>query len=68
MAQIMSNEGIKVINGRCEDTDEVDGYGLLHVEQMDDTCFLARLDLPNGKAIVMWFSSRAKINLIAEWD
>jgi hypothetical protein len=54
--------------GRCEDTDEVVGKGELHVEQMDDHCFWARLDLEDGKSIVMWFKSRGKINLTAEFD
>jgi len=54
--------------GRCEDTDEVVGNGSLHVEQMDDHCYWARLDLPDSKSIVMWFRSRGKIKLTAEWD
>jgi hypothetical protein len=54
--------------GRCEDTDEVVGNGFLHVEQMDDKTYWARLDLADGKAIVMWFTSRGKIKLTAEWD
>lgn len=55
-------------NGRCEDTDEVVGQGFLHVEQMDKNLFWARLDLPDGRAIVMHFSSKSPINLTAEWD
>jgi hypothetical protein len=54
--------------GRCEDVDEVVGSGFLHVEQMDSKCYWARLDLPDGKAIVMHFTSRGKIKLVAEWD
>jgi|SoiMethySBSTD1v2_1073268.scaffolds.fasta_scaffold903145_3 hypothetical protein len=54
--------------GRCEDTDEVVGRGFLHVEQMDDHTYWARLDLPKGRAIVMYFTSRGKIRLTAEWD
>lgn len=56
------------IHGRCEDTDEVVGSGFLHVEQMDDNCYWARLGLPDGRAIVMWFNARGKIKLTAEWD
>ena len=68
-AEIRPNSGVKCdIYGRCEDTDEVVGQGFLHVEQMDDKTYWARLDLPDGKAIVMWFTSRGKIKLIAEWD
>ncbi len=54
--------------GRCEDTDEVVGKGFLHVEQMDSRCYWARLDLSDGKAVVMYFTSRSKIKLVAEWD
>ena len=54
--------------GGCEDTDEVIGTGDLHVEQMDDHCYWARLELANGKAIVMWFTSREKIKLRVELD
>lgn len=67
-AEIRPNPGASVIRGRCEDTDEVVGTGNLHIEQMHDKCYWARLDLPDGKAIVMWFNSRGKINLTAEWD
>ena len=68
-AEIRPNPGARVDNmGRCEDTDEVVGDGSLHVEQMDDHCYWARLELPDGKAIVMWFTSRGKIKLTAEWD
>lgn len=67
-AEIRPNNHATFDGTRCEDTDEVVGEGSLHVEQMDDRCFWARLDLPNGKAIVMWFKSRGKIKLIAEWD
>jgi hypothetical protein len=68
-AEIRPNPGAKCdVDGRCEDTDEVVGSGFLHVEQMDDNCYWARLDLPDGKAIVMWFNSRGKIKLTAEWD
>jgi hypothetical protein len=68
-AEIRPNEGALVDDhGRCEDTDEVVGHGSLHVEQMHDKCFCARLELPDGKAIVMWFQSRGKIKLVAEWD
>ena len=66
-AEIRPNPGVECdANGRCEDTDEVVGYGSLHVEQMNDKCFWARLELPDGKAIVMWFTSRGKITLTAE--
>lgn len=68
-AEIRPNPGATVAHdGRCEDADEVLGTGNLHVEQMDDNCFWARLDLPDGRAIVMWFNSRGKIKLTAEWD
>lgn len=68
-AEIRPNPGAIVdAMGRCENTDEVVGTGFLHVEQMSDHCYWARLDLPDGKAIVMWFGSRGKIQLIAEWD
>jgi hypothetical protein len=67
-AEIRPNDGAAVVGGRCEDTDEVVGNGFFHVEQMSDNCFWARLDLPDGKAIVMWFNSRGKIKLTAEWD
>lgn len=67
-AEIRPNPGAAIICGCCEDTDEVVGIGALHVEQMDDHCYWARLDLPDGKSIVMWFTSRGKIKLTAEWD
>ena len=68
-AEIRPNFGAVLdTDGRCEDTDEVVGEGFLHVEQMDKNCFWARLDLPDGKAIVMWFTARGKIKLTAEWD
>lgn len=68
-AEIRPNPGSRVDGvGRCDDADEVVGSGILHVEQMDDHCFWARLELPDGKAIVMWFKSRGKIKLAAEWD
>lgn len=68
-AEIRPNPGAELdIHGRCEDTDEVVGTGNLHVEQMSDNTYWARLDLPDGKAIVMWFNSRDKIKLTAEWD
>lgn len=66
--EIRPNPGAEVINGRCEDTDEVIGKGLLHVEQMDKNCYWARIDLPGGRSIVMWFNSRSPIKLTAEWD
>ena len=68
-AEIRPNPGASIDqNGRCEDADEVLGAGNLHVEQMDDNCFWARLDLEDGRALVMWFKSRAKIKLTADWD
>ena len=68
-AEIRPNPGAEIdACGGCEDTDEVVGTGFLHVEQMDDNCYWARLDLPDGRAIVMWFKSRGKIKLTAEWD
>jgi hypothetical protein len=68
-AEIRPNPGATCdVTGRCEDTDEVVGNGFLHVEQMDKNCYWARLELPDGKAIVMWFRSRSAIKLAAEWD
>ena len=67
-AEIRPNRGAVYANERCENTDEVVGRGFLHVEQMDKNCFWARLDLPSGKAIVMWFNSSSEIRLTAEWD
>lgn len=70
-AQIRPNHGAIICNedtGRCEDTDEVLGTGALHVEQMDNKCYWARLDLTDGRAIVMWFNSKSPITLTAEWD
>jgi hypothetical protein len=68
-AEIRPNPGAKCDqHGRCENTDEVVGHGFLHVEQMDKNCYWARLDLPDGRAIVMWFRSRSEIKLITEWD
>lgn len=55
-------------NGRCENTDEVTGAGSLHVEQMSDTCFWARLYTKDGKDVVMWFNSKTPITLTAELD
>lgn len=67
--EIRPNPGAVVdASGRCEDTDEVVGEGSLHVEQMSETCYWARLELPGDRAIVMWFNSTKPINLIAEWD
>ena len=58
-AEIRPNPGVPFdAHGRCEDTDEVVGTGILHVEQMNKNCYWARLDLPDGKAIVMWFNAR----------
>jgi len=67
-AEIRPNPGAVVVDCRCEDTEEVVGEGFLHVEQMADNCYWARLDLPDGRAIVMWFNSSSKIELTAEWD
>jgi hypothetical protein len=68
-AEIRPNHGAELdALGGCADTDEVVGEGFLHVEQMDDNCYWARLDLPDGRAIVMWFGSRSPIKLPAEWD
>lgn len=67
--EIRPNPGATLdAGGDCSDVDEVLGEGILHVEQMDKGLYWARLDLPDGKAIVMWFSSRGKITLRAEWD
>lgn len=54
--------------GRCENTDEVAGVGRLHVEQMDNTCFWARLYTKDGRDVVMWFNSKTPITLTAEFD
>jgi hypothetical protein len=69
-AKIRPNQGAEYnpYTQRCDDVDEVVGVGSLHVEQMDKNCYWARLDLPDGKAIVMWFRARGKITLAAEWD
>ncbi len=68
-AEIRPNPGAELdARGGCGDTDEVVGNGFLHVEQMNDNCYWARLDLPGGKSIVMHFTSRGKIKLRAEWD
>ena len=69
-AEIRPNPGavLDPIHGFCPDVDEVVGTGFLHVEQMDDNCYWARLELPNGTAIVMHFTSRGKIKLSAEYD
>ena len=67
--EIRPNQGASCdANGRCEDTDEVFGDGLLHVEQMDASCYWARLDCTDGRSIVMWFKSKSRIKLTAEWD
>lgn len=66
--EIRPNPGAKVDIDGCADTDEVVGQGFLHVEQMDKGCYWARLDLADGRAIVMWFNSKSKITLRAEWD
>jgi hypothetical protein len=67
--EIRPNTGAELdVHGGCTDTDEVVGSGFLHVEQMNDNCYWARLDLPDGKSIVMNFTSRSKIKLRAEWD
>lgn len=67
-AEIRPNDGAKFDRERCEDVDEVVGEGFLHVEQMHDKCYWARLDLPDGRGIVMWFNSKSPIQLVAEWD
>lgn len=68
-SEIRPSPGARVDSmGRCEDTDEVVGEGCLHVERMDDHCFWARLTVPGGRDIVMWFKSRGKIKLTAELD
>ena len=68
-AEIRPNPGAECdATGRCEDTDEVVGQGSLHVEQMNKSCYWARLELSKDKAIVMWFMSQSPIKLIAEWD
>lgn len=67
--EIRPNQGSRLDDhGGCADTDEVVGTGSLHVEQMHDKCYWARLDLPDGKSIVMWFESRGKITLRTELD
>lgn len=68
-AEIRANRGATVTpDGRCEDVDEVVGQGSLHVEQMDKDCYWARLELQDGRAIVMWFTSDSPVKLVAEWD
>lgn len=51
--------------GRCEDVDEVCGHGQLHVEQMSKKSFWASLRGSNGKSVVMWFTSKRTIKLVA---
>jgi len=68
-AEIRPNRGKTLTDyGRCEDTDEVVGFGFLHVEQMDKNQFWARLYTPKGDDIVMWFNSKSPIKLTAEPD
>ena len=67
--EIRPNPGALVDGeGRCTDTDEVVGDGSLHVEQMSEHCFWARLYTKNGKDVVMWFNSASPIFLTAELD
>jgi len=67
--EIRPNDGAAVNDhGRCEDADEVVGSGNLHVEQMSETCFWARLCTADGRDVVMWFNSKAPITLTAEFD
>jgi hypothetical protein len=67
--EIRPNEGASIDGtGRCEDTDEVVGTGILHVEQMDKNCFWARLCGADGLEVVMWFNSKSPITLTAEYD
>lgn len=67
--EIRPNPGTTIERDRCGDTDEVCGAGFLHVEQMDKNLYWARLDtgIP-GKDVVMWFRSKGRITLIAEFD
>ncbi|MBS0361048.1 MAG: hypothetical protein JSR98_06685 [Proteobacteria bacterium] len=66
--EIRPNDGAKLVDNRCEDTDEVVGHGNLHVEQMDARRFWARLSVADGPDVVMWFSSKSKITLTAELE
>jgi hypothetical protein len=66
--EIRLNPGGKVDGDWHTDIDEVVGPGFLHVEQMDRNVYWARLDLPGGRSIAMWFRSKSKITLNAEWD
>ena len=69
--EIRPNQGAEIDGmGRCENTDEVVGFGHLHVEQMDKNVFWARLSVPEakGRDVVMWFNSKTPITLIAEPD
>lgn len=50
--------------------DEVVAYkpNFVHLEQMDQGLWWMRIDMPDGKAVVVWFSSRGKIKARAEKD
>lgn len=64
--EIRPNPGAKIDkDGRCEDVDEVCGRGELHVEQMSKKSFWASLRGSNGKSVVMWFTSKRRIKLVA---
>ena len=69
-SQIRPINGVVVIRGRCEDTDEVCGFGFLHVEQMDDRCFWARLSTPPGQddVVMRWNVEWGRLRLTAEYD
>ena len=66
LPEIRPNHGPK--NQDTDDCDEVVGFGFFHVEQMDTNAYWARLDVPDGRAIVMWFNSKSKIRMSAEYD
>lgn len=40
----------------------------VHLEQMDEGLWWLRVDMPDGNAVVVWFSSRGKIKARAEKD
>lgn len=50
--------------------DEVVAYKphFFHLEQMDSGLWWLRLDMPDGRAVVVWLSSKGKVKGRAEED
>lgn len=64
LPEIRPNQGSQLDeNGGCSDTDEVIADGKLHVEQMSEHCFWARVYSSSGKDVVMWFDADKKGNI-----